>query len=88
MPSPFGPNEVRYLVYAELENPEGTSEYHTLLSRDIDAFRTDSVLSFMESIRNPEISQKLFAFLVLDLFDVYQELIDRRVKPYFVEVDE
>jgi hypothetical protein len=85
-PSHFDSLEERYLIYVELDDPAGELEYHMYLSKSAEVLPLGA---FLDSIRNPKFKQqKVFAILALDLFDVYQELIDKRIKPYFVEVDE
>jgi hypothetical protein len=75
---PRGALERRYLIYCDYESPKGGESF------------TDCVASIDQYINDhkdlrPNI--RLYVYLVVDLLDVYSRLIERRIKPYFVDLD-
>jgi hypothetical protein len=70
-----GDSVVRYVVHAQRLDSAGRQETsHVAAVRSIEEFRNRA-------------DDRFIAFLVVDLSDLFDEMIDRRIKPYFVEVD-
>jgi hypothetical protein len=79
-----GPNVPvqEFLVYAEQHNSAGEHQGSILrVVSSVESFIAEQEKFRLE--RGEEHPRRFFALIVLSLQDIYDELIDRRIKPYF-----
>jgi hypothetical protein len=84
--SPSAHEKLRYLIYAEAKEPSGYISYTMERAESIESFRIQNA-AWRKKIKRPVVD-RFFVFVVVDILDIFAEMIDRRIKPYFIEIEE
>jgi hypothetical protein len=79
-------DKARYLIYAEAKEPSGYISYTMERAESIESFRLGNA-AWREKLKRPA-ADRFFVFVVVDILDIFAEMIDQRIKPYFIEIEE
>ncbi|WP_262299687.1 helix-turn-helix domain-containing protein [Microvirga sesbaniae] len=84
--TPLRQDENRYLIYAETKEPSGYISYSMERAASIESFKLSNAAQ-RKKLKRPA-ADRFFVFVVVDILDIFAEMIDRRIKPYFIEIEE
>jgi hypothetical protein len=77
--------ERRYLIYADYEGSSEKVGVFITHASSIEDFK--QIARGKPHLADDQKVNQFFVYVTVDLLDVYHRLLDKRIKPYFVEVD-